>query len=66
MIERQLLFQIAIVGFSEDNTLSYLTMIGLIPNVCDVTDHVKITTSHESFLLHVNYFTIMFLPYMFQ
>ena len=31
-----------------------LTIIGLLPGFCDVTDHVTITASHKSFLLHVN------------
>ena len=30
------------------------TITGLLPGFCDVTDHVTITASHKSFLLHVN------------
>ena len=32
-----------------------LTIIGLLPGFCDVTDHVTITASHKSFFLHVNH-----------
>ena len=40
--------------YKESTLILCLTIIGLIPGFCDVTDHVTITASHKSFLLHVN------------